>query len=129
MTGTAITEAGEFHKIYKLDVVSIPTNLPAARLDRVDTVFRTEPEKWKAIVEEIEGLYKKGQPVLVGTTSVENSEKLSGMLGRRGVKHEVLNAKNHAREAQIVALAGAKGAVTVSTNICLLYTSPSPRDS
>jgi preprotein translocase subunit SecA len=117
MTGTAITEAGEFHKIYKLDVVSIPTNLPVCRDDRVDTVFRTEPEKWKAIVEEIERLHQKGQPVLVGTTSVENSEKLSGLLARRGVKHEVLNAKNHAREAMIVARAGEKGAVTVSTNM------------
>ena len=117
MTGTAITEAGEFHKIYKLDVVSIPTNLPVVRNDRVDTVYRTEPEKWKAIVEEIERLHKKGQPVLVGTTSVENSEKLSGMLNRHGVKHEVLNAKNHAREAQIVARAGERASVTVSTNM------------
>src|SRR5262245_54206834 len=117
MTGTAITEAGEFHKIYKLDVVSIPTNLPVDRDDRVDTVFRTEPEKWKAIVEEIERLFKKGQPVLVGTASVENSEKLAGMLSRGRVQHEVLNAKNHAREAQIVALAGEKQSVTVSTNM------------
>jgi preprotein translocase subunit SecA len=117
MTGTAITEAGEFHKIYALDVVSIPTNLPCTRVDRVDTVFRTEPEKWKAIVEEIERVHQKGQPILVGTTSVENSEKLAGLLGRRGIKHEVLNAKNHAREAQIVALAGEKGSVTVSTNM------------
>jgi len=117
MTGTAITEAGEFHKIYKLDVVSIPTNLPVVRDDRVDTVYRTEPEKWKAIVDEIARVHEKGQPILVGTTSVENSEKLSGMLQRRGIKHEVLNAKNHAREAQIVARAGEKGAVTVSTNM------------
>ena len=117
MTGTALTEAGEFHKIYRLDVVTIPTNMPLARDDRVDTVYRTEPEKWKAIVEEIERLHEKGQPVLVGTTSVDNSEKLSGMLGRRGIKHEVLNAKNHAREAQIVALAGEKKQVTVSTNM------------
>jgi len=117
MTGTALTEAGEFHKIYKLDVVSIPTNMAVVRNDRVDTVFRTEPEKWKAIVEEIERVHQKGQPILVGTTSVENSEKLSGMLGRRGIRHEVLNAKNHAREAQIVAMAGEKGAVTVSTNM------------
>jgi len=117
MTGTAITEAGEFHKIYKLDVVSIPTNLPVTRVDRVDTVFRTEPEKWKAIVAEIKRVHEKGQPILVGTTSVENSEKLSGLLSRAGVKHEVLNAKNHAREAQIVAMAGEKAAVTVSTNM------------
>ncbi|MSR61482.1 MAG: preprotein translocase subunit SecA [Planctomycetes bacterium] len=117
MTGTAITEAGEFHKIYELDVVSVPTNMPAAREDRVDTVYRTEPEKWKAIVEEIERVHQKGQPILVGTTSVENSEKLSGLLQRRGIKHEVLNAKNHAREAHIVARAGERGAVTVSTNM------------
>jgi len=117
MTGTAITEAGEFLKIYKLDVVSIPTNLPIARDDRVDTVYRTEPEKWKAIVEEIDRLHQKGQPVLVGTTSVENSEKLAGLLKTHGVPHEVLNAKNHEREAAIVAMAGAKGAVTVSTNM------------
>jgi len=117
MTGTAITEAGEFHKIYKLEVVSIPTNLPVARADHVDVVYRTEPEKWKAIVTEIERVHQKGQPMLVGTASVENSEKLSGLLGRRGIRHEVLNAKNHAREAQIVALAGEKGSVTVSTNM------------
>jgi preprotein translocase subunit SecA len=117
MTGTAITEAGEFHKIYKLDVVSIPTNLAVTREDRVDTVYRTEPEKWKAIVEEITRVNRKGQPILVGTTSVENSEKLAGMLSRAGVKHEVLNAKNHAREAQIVAMAGERGSVTVSTNM------------
>ena len=117
MTGTAITEAGEFHKIYELDVVSIPTNLPVAREDKVDVVYRTEPEKWKAIVEEIEERQGAGQPVLVGTTSVENSEKLSGLLKTAGVRHEVLNAKNHAREAEIVALAGAKGSVTVSTNM------------
>jgi preprotein translocase subunit SecA len=117
MTGTAMTEAGEFHKIYALDVVSIPTNLPSARADRVDVVYRTEVEKWKAIVDEIARLHEKGQPVLVGTTSVDNSEKLSGMLSRRGIPHEVLNAKNHAREAQIVALAGQRGAVTVSTNM------------
>ena len=117
MTGTAITEAGEFHKIYGLDVVKIPTNLPVRRDDAVDVVYRTEPEKWKAIVEEIERLHEKGQPVLVGTTSVDNSEKLSGMLQRRGIRHEVLNAKNHEREAQIVALAGDKGSVTVSTNM------------
>ena len=117
MTGTAITEAGEFHKIYDLDVISIPTNLPLAREDFVDTVYRTEGEKWKAIVEEITDLRERGQPVLVGTTSVENSEKLSDMLKRCGVTHEVLNAKNHTREAHIVAMAGAKGAVTVSTNM------------
>ncbi len=117
MTGTAVTEAGEFLKIYKLDVVQIPTNLAMARLDQEDTVFRTEKEKWKAIVDEIARLHEKGQPVLVGTTSVEKSEKLSGMLQRRGVKHEVLNAKHHEREAHIVAMAGEKGSVTVATNM------------
>jgi preprotein translocase subunit SecA len=117
MTGTAITEAGEFHKIYGLDVVSIPTNVAVRRKDNVDTIYRTEPEKWKAIVEEIERLHEKGQPVLVGTTTVENSEKLSGLLNRRGIRHEVLNAKHHEREALIIARAGEQGAVTVSTNM------------
>ena len=117
MTGTAITEAGEFHKIYDLDVVSIPTNKPVAREDHLDVVYRTEPEKWTAIVEEIAENHERGQPVLVGTASVDNSEKLSGMLQRRGVPHEVLNAKNHEREAHIVAMAGAKGSITVSTNM------------
>ena len=119
MTGTAITEAGEFLKIYGLDVVSIPTNLPVARLDQVDTVYRTEPEKWNAIVDEVERLKEKGQPVLVGTTTVENSEMLSGLLKKRGIQHEVLNAKagQQEREASIVAMAGQKGAVTVSTNM------------
>jgi hypothetical protein len=117
MTGTAVTEAGEFLKIYKLDVIQIPTNLPMVRLDQDDTVFRTEKEKWKAISDEIARLHEKGQPVLVGTTSVEKSEKLSGMLQRRGVKHEVLNAKQHEREAHIVAMAGEKSSVTVATNM------------
>ncbi len=117
MTGTAVTEAGEFLKIYKLDVIQIPTNLPMVRLDQDDTVFRTEKEKWMAITDEIARLHEKGQPVLVGTTSVEKSEKLSGMLQRRGVKHEVLNAKHHEREAMIVAMAGEKNAVTVATNM------------
>jgi len=117
MTGTAVTEAGEFLKIYKLDVIQIPTNMPMVRLDQDDTVFRTEKEKWKAITDEIARLHEKGQPVLVGTTSVEKSEKLSGMLQRRGVKHEVLNAKYHEREAHIVAMAGEKAAVTVATNM------------
>jgi hypothetical protein len=106
MTGTAVTEAGEFLKIYKLDVIQVPTNLPMVRLDQEDTVYRTEKEKWKSITDEIARLHEKGQPVLVGTTSVEKSEKLSGMLQRRGVKHEVLNAKHHEREAHIVAKAG-----------------------
>ncbi|MEE8469428.1 MAG: SEC-C metal-binding domain-containing protein, partial [Planctomycetota bacterium] len=117
MTGTAITEAGEFHKIYTLDVVSIPTNLPLVRDDAHDVVYRTEPEKWKAIVDEIERLQEKGQPVLVGTASVETSELVSKKLRAAHIQHEVLNAKNHEREAQIIAMAGEVGAVTVATNM------------
>jgi preprotein translocase subunit SecA len=117
MTGTALTEAGEFHKIYKLDVVQVPTNLPLARLDGNDIVYRTEKEKWKSITDEIARVHEKGQPVLVGTTSIEKSEKLSGFLKHRGIPHEVLNAKNHEREAMIIALAGEKSAVTVATNM------------
>ncbi len=117
MTGTALTEAGEFHKIYTLDVVSIPTNLPIAREDAEDVVYRTEPEKWKAIGNEISDMHSKGQPVLVGTTSIEKSEKVSATLASRGIPHEVLNAKNHEREATIVARAGERGAVTVATNM------------
>jgi preprotein translocase subunit SecA len=117
MTGTALTEAGEFHKIYALDVVQVPTNLPLVRLDGHDIVYRTEKEKWKAISDEIERVHKKGQPVLVGTTSIEKSELLSGLLKRGGIPHEVLNAKNHEREALIVAHAGERAAVTVATNM------------
>jgi preprotein translocase subunit SecA len=117
MTGTALTEANEFYKIYRLDVITIPTNLPAAREDHEDVVYRTEKEKWKAIAEEIEGVHAAGQPLLIGTTSVEKSELLSGMLQRRGIRHEVLNAKNHEREANIIAHAGELGAVTVATNM------------
>ncbi|MCC6406774.1 MAG: preprotein translocase subunit SecA [Planctomycetes bacterium] len=117
MTGTAITEASEFHKIYALDVVSIPTNLPLARQDHNDVVYRTEPEKWKSIADEIERVHKIGQPLLIGTTSVEKSEKLATLLRQRGIPHEVLNAKNHEREANIIAHAGEKSAVTVATNM------------
>ncbi len=117
MTGTAMTEAGEFARIYDLDVVQIPTNLPVRRKDEPDVVFLEAKHKWRAIVEEIEEARKRGQPVLVGTTSIENSELLSGMLKRRGIPHEVLNAKQHEREAEIVAQAGRKGAVTVATNM------------
>jgi preprotein translocase subunit SecA len=117
MTGTALTEAGEFHKIYKLDVVQVPTNLPLTRLDGNDIVYRTEKEKWKAITDEIARVHEKGQPVLVGTTSIEKSEKLSDFLKHRGIPHEVLNAKNHEREAMIIALAGERSAVTVATNM------------
>ncbi len=117
MTGTALTEAGEFHKIYGLDVVQVPTNLPLTRIDGHDIVYRTEKEKWKAISDEIERVHKKGQPVLVGTTSIEKSEVLSGLLKRGGITHEVLNAKNHEREALIIAHAGERAAVTVATNM------------
>jgi len=117
MTGTAMTEAAEFHQIYGLDVVSVPTNRPVIRDDRDDVVYRTRKEKWTAISDEIEEIHGRGQPILVGTTSIESSEHLSGMLKRRGIRHEVLNAKHHAREADIVAQAGRKGAVTVATNM------------
>ena len=117
MTGTADTEAVEFNKIYSLDVVVIPTNLPVARKDEHDVVYLNEAEKWNALCTEIADAHKRGQPVLVGTVSIEKSEKLSALLTRKGVRHEVLNAKNHAREALIIAEAGAKGAVTIATNM------------
>ncbi|WP_182876935.1 preprotein translocase subunit SecA [Microbispora sp. H10670] len=117
MTGTAATEANEFHQTYKLGVVPIPTNRPMIRQDQADVVYKTEDAKFQACVDDIKARYEQGQPVLVGTTSVEKSEKLSRMLKRQGVPHEVLNAKNHAREAAIVAEAGRKGAVTVATNM------------
>ena len=117
MTGTAATEAVEFNKIYKLDVVAIPTNVPVARVDENDEVYLNEKEKWEAIAAEIKAAHDKGQPVLVGTVSVEKSELLSALLTRKGIRHEVLNAKNHAREAMIIAEAGAKGAVTIATNM------------
>ncbi|MDR2758080.1 MAG: preprotein translocase subunit SecA [Spirochaetaceae bacterium] len=117
MTGTADTEAVEFSKIYNLDVVVIPTNLPVARNDEDDVVYLNEGEKFSALCEEIAEAYHRGQPLLVGTVSIEKSEKISTLLTRRGVRHEVLNAKNHAREAGIIAEAGAKGAVTIATNM------------
>ena len=117
MTGTADTEAVEFGKIYNLDVVVIPTNLPVVRNDEDDVVYLNETDKFKALCDEIEGAYKKGQPMLVGTVSIEKSEKVSALLTRRGIRHEVLNAKNHAREAAIIAEAGSKGAVTIATNM------------
>ncbi|GGP86966.1 preprotein translocase subunit SecA [Streptosporangium pseudovulgare] len=117
MTGTAVTEANEFHQTYKLGVVPIPTNRPMIRKDQADVVYKTEDAKFLACVEDIKERYDRGQPVLVGTTSVEKSERLSKELKRRGVPHEVLNAKNHAREAAIVAEAGRKHAVTVATNM------------
>jgi preprotein translocase subunit SecA len=117
MTGTAMTEEPEFKKIYNLDVVEIPTNKPMIREDMPDIVYRTEEGKFKAVVEEIVARHKKGQPVLVGTVSVEKSERLSGMLERRGVRHQVLNAKFHEKEAEIVAGAGLKDMVTIATNM------------
>jgi preprotein translocase subunit SecA len=117
MTGTAATEAEELNKIYDLDVVAIPTNKPSLRLDQSDYVYKTEDGKMRAVVDEIEVESKGGRPILVGTTSVERSETLTDMLIRRGVHPEVLNAKNHAREASIIAQAGRPGAVTVSTNM------------
>jgi|DewCreStandDraft_2_1066082.scaffolds.fasta_scaffold00605_13 preprotein translocase subunit SecA len=117
MTGTAETEEAEFHEIYGLDVVVIPTNRPVIREDRHDLVYRTKREKYNAILQEVERLHRMELPVLVGTVSVEVSETLSRMLKRRGIPHEVLNAKHHAREAQIVARAGQPGAVTIATNM------------
>jgi preprotein translocase subunit SecA len=117
MTGTALTEAAEFSQIYKLGVVPIPTNRPAQRMDQADVVYKTEQAKFDAVVEDIAERHATGQPVLVGTVSVEKSEHLSRMLTRRGIPHEVLNAKYHEREAAIVAQAGRKGAVTVATNM------------
>ena len=117
MTGTAETEAVEFQKIYELDVVVIPTNRPVARLDEDDLVFLNEAEKFDAICDEIAEAHAKGQPMLVGTVSIDKSERLSIALTRRGVRHEVLNAKNHAREATIIAEAGSRGAVTIATNM------------
>jgi preprotein translocase subunit SecA len=117
MTGTALTEASEFQKIYGLGVVPIPTNEPMIRADQRDLIYRTELAKFEAIVEDVAERHEKGQPVLIGTASVAKSETLSTLLKAKGVKHEVLNAKQHAREASIIALAGQKGAVTVATNM------------
>lgn len=117
MTGTADTEAAEFKKIYNLDVVVIPTNMPMIRIDYPDVVYRTEKEKFNAVIEEIVELHRKGRPVLVGTISIEKSEILSKMLSRRGIKHNVLNAKHHEKEAMIIAQAGRFGAVTIATNM------------
>ncbi|MGC9080655.1 preprotein translocase subunit SecA [Sulfurihydrogenibium sp.] len=117
MTGTAETEALEFKEIYNLDVLVIPTNKPVKRIDYPDLVYKTKKEKFNQVVEEIERLHKQGRPVLVGTVSVETSEYLSGLLKKRGIPHNVLNAKNHEREAEIIAQAGRIGAVTISTNM------------
>ncbi|HIT18811.1 MAG TPA: preprotein translocase subunit SecA [Candidatus Fimivivens faecavium] len=117
MTGTALTEENEFREIYKLDVIEIPTNRPVIRKDYDDVIYSTERGKYNAVIDQVAECHKKGQPVLVGTTSIEKSELLSGMLRRRGIPHEVLNAKQHEREAQIVAQAGKLGAVTIATNM------------
>ena len=117
MTGTAVTEAEEFMDIYGLDVVEIPTNLPVQRVDENDEVYRTEQEKLHAVIEQIEDCRKRGQPVLVGTTSIEKSERLSRMLKERGIEHQVLNARYHEQEAKIIAQAGRPGAVTIATNM------------
>ena len=117
MTGTAATEEEEFRSIYGLDVVVIPTNKPMIRVDHPDVIYKTEKGKFNAVVKEIEECYRRGQPVLVGTISIEKSEHLSSMLKRKGIPHNVLNAKYHEKEAEIVALAGQRGAVTIATNM------------
>ena len=117
MTGTAMTEASEFHQIYKLGVVPIPTNRPMQRIDAADLIYKTEAGKFLAVAQDIVERHRKGQPVLVGTVSVEKSEELSAVLKKNGIPHEVLNAKHHAREAMIIGRAGVKGAVTVATNM------------
>ncbi|MGI8917185.1 MAG: preprotein translocase subunit SecA [Pyrinomonadaceae bacterium] len=117
MTGTAETEAAEFHSTYKLDVIVIPTHMPMVRTDFSDMIYRTLPEKWDAVIEEIKDCHERGQPTLVGTVSVENSELISRRLQREAVPHNVLNAKYHEREAEIVAQAGRKGSVTIATNM------------
>lgn len=117
MTGTAMTEEDEFKEIYKLDVISIPTNKPVIRIDHNDQIYSSEKGKYAAIIEQIIACHEKGQPILVGTVSIEKSELLSAMLKRKGVKHNVLNAKQHAKEAEIVAQAGKYGAVTIATNM------------
>ncbi len=117
MTGTAATEAEEFNKIYKLEVIVIPTNNPMVRIDHPDTIYKTQSAKYSAVANLVEELYKKGQPVLVGTTSIDKNEFLSELLKRKGISHALLNAKNHEKEAEIISYAGEKGAVTVATNM------------
>lgn len=117
MTGTASTEAEEFHQVYKLDVIEIPPNRPMARIDHPDKIYRNEAGKFRAIIKEVKRLNKKGQPVLIGSGSIEKNEKLGALLKKAGVKHQILNAKNNEREAAIIAKAGQKGAVTLATNI------------
>ena len=117
MTGTALTEEGEFRDIYAMDVIVIPTNMPMIRKDHPDTVYKTEEAKFEAVVNDIEEAHKKGQPVLVGTVNIDTSEFLSGLLKKRGITHQVLNAKYHAKEAEIVSSAGMKNSVTIATNM------------
>ena len=117
MTGTADTEAAEFKKIYNLDVNVVPTNKPMIRIDNADMIFKTRREKYEAVLDEIEELHKKGQPVLVGTISIDVSEQIAKKLKKRGIQHAVLNAKNHEAEAEIISMAGQKAAVTISTNM------------
>jgi len=117
MTGTADIEAAEFGEIYKLEVVVIPTNAPMIRIDQADVIYKTEKEKFSAVIEDIISCHETGQPALVGTITIENSEKLSNLLKKRGISHNVLNAKQHDREAEIVAQAGRKGAITIATNM------------
>ena len=117
MTGTAMTEEAEFEEIYKLDVIEIPTNKPMIRIDHPDIIYKNENAKYRAVIEDIKESHKKGQPVLVGTVSIEKSEKLSKLLTKEGIKHEVLNAKFHEKEASIVAQAGKFGSVTIATNM------------
>ena len=117
MTGTAQTEATEFSQIYNLEVISIPTNVPVKRIDQNDLIYKTQSEKFKAVIDEVKKAHEKGQPVLVGTASIERSEVLHEMLKKAGIPHSVLNAKNHEKEAEIIAQAGVKGAVTIATNM------------
>ncbi len=117
MTGTAVTEAEEFNKIYKLEVVTVPTHRPMVRKDHTDVVYKTQRAKYAAVVADIENIHKSGRPILVGTTSIEKNEIISEFLKRKGIKHEILNAKNHLKEAEIISHAGEKGAVTVATNM------------
>ena len=117
MTGTAMTEEAEFREIYNLDVISIPTNKPVTRIDETDVIYKNEAGKYKAIVEEIKAAHSTGQPILVGTVSIEKSEKISSLLSREGLPHQVLNAKNHEKEAEIIAQAGKFGSITIATNM------------
>ena len=117
MTGTALTEEKEFREIYGMDVVEVPTNLPIARIDYNDVVYKTKEEKFNAVVEDIAQAHEKGQPVLVGTIAIDTSEYLSKKLQKKGIPHKVLNAKFHELEAEIIADAGQKGAVTIATNM------------